>query len=109
MDPSVIILLVLAAVALAAVWFYTQRRRSAELKGRFGPEYQAAVHRHGDPKKAETELEHRVKRVEKFQIRPLTERQRAEFQEQWRRNQARFVDDPAGAIAEADNLVSDVM
>jgi hypothetical protein len=109
MDPTVILVLVLAAIALLAVWFYMQKRKSTELKGRFGPEYEAAVHRHGDPKKAETELERRVKRVEKFQIRPLGERDRAEFLELWRRNQARFVDDPGAAIEEADHLVCDVM
>jgi hypothetical protein len=109
MDATVIVLLALAAIAIVAVWFYMQKRRSTELKGRFGPEYEAAVHRHGDPKKAELELERRVKRVKRFEIRPLSERHRSEFLESWRRNQARFVDDPGAAVAEADNLVCDVM
>ena len=97
------------SLALAGVWFYTQKRKSAELRGRFGPEYQEAVHRHGDPKKAESELANRVKRVEKFQIRTLNEGDREHFIELWRRNQAQFVDNPGAAIAEADLLVCDVM
>ena len=109
MDATVVIVLALAAVALVAVWFYMQKRKSQELRGRFGPEYEAAVHRHGDARKAETELEHRVKRVEKFHITPLRERDRAEFVELWQRNQAHFVDDPGAAIQEADALVCDVM
>ena len=109
MDPTIVVILVLAAVALVATWFYMQKRRSTELKGRFGPEYEEALHRHGDPRKAETDLSRRVKRVEKFQIHPLSERDRDEFAELWRRNQAHFVDNPGAAIEEADQLVCDVM
>jgi hypothetical protein len=72
MDVSVIIILVLAAVALAAVWYFVHRRKSSDLKGRFGPEYEAEVRRHGDARRAETELERRVKRVERFHIKPLS-------------------------------------
>jgi hypothetical protein len=96
-------------VALVALWFYMQKRKSTELKGRFGPEYEAALSRHGDPKKAEVDLDRRIKRVQKFDIHPLSPAQREEFAAAWRRNQAQFVDDPAEAIEEADRLVCDIM
>jgi hypothetical protein len=109
MDPTLTLVLAVVAVALIALWFYMQKRKSTELKGRFGPEYEAAVSRHGDPKKAEVDLDRRVKRVQKFDIRPLPAAQREHFVDSWRRNQAHFVDNPASAIDEADRLVCDVM
>jgi len=58
---------------------------------------------------AERELEHREKRVEKFQIRPLSNEERERFTEEWRMTQEKFVDDPRGAVAEADGLVHRAM
>ena len=48
-------------------------------------------------------------RVEAFHVRPLTAGDRARFVESWRKVQARFVDGPAGAVTEADQLLGDVM
>ena len=104
----VIIALVVVAAAVAG-WYFVQRRRSERLKGRFGPEYDAALQAHRDRAKAEAELESRAKRVAQFNRRDLSESERARFADQWHRVQARFVDDPAGSIQEADRLVSEVM
>jgi hypothetical protein len=57
----------------------------------------------------EGKLDNRMKRVERLHIRPLTPRDRAHFLGSWQMIQSKFVDDPGGAIAEADSLVRDVM
>jgi sensor domain CHASE-containing protein len=66
-NTTAILLLVLIGVVIAAgavlVW---QRRRSAELQKRFGPECQRAVSQFGDQQKAEAELASRQKRVRRM-------------------------------------------
>lgn len=105
----IVILLVVAAAA-ALVWVYVGRRRqSLRLKTRFGPEYSRTVRQLGDPARAEAELRKREARVAKFTIRPLTEEEATRFSESWRRLQGRFVDNPKGAVAEADRLVTELM
>lgn len=102
---ALLVLVVLVALAFVA----GQQRRSAELKERFGPEYDHAVATVGDRRKAEAELVSRTKRVKAFDIHPLTAEQRDRFATRWRDTQAHFVDDPSGAIREADKLVNEVM
>lgn len=111
MDTSAIILLavVLVAVVGAAVWMLTQRRRTEDLRQRFGPEYDHTVNELGDQRQAEAELEARRKRVERLDIRPLEPAERDRFVTAWRSTQAKFVDEPAAAITEADRLVAEVM
>jgi hypothetical protein len=111
MDTLVIILVLLVlAVAVGAVaWTSMQRRRTEELRQRFGPEYDHAVQELGDQHQAEAELQARQKRVERLKIQPLEPAERDRFVTAWRSTQAQFVDDPAGAIAEADRLVAEVM
>jgi hypothetical protein len=101
---------ILAVVALA--WMYLHRRRrttTAELRQRFGPEYELAVGEHGSERRAEAQLEAREKRVEKLTIRDLDPVERAHFSDRWKALQSRFVDDPQGAVTEADALVSLLM
>ncbi len=45
----------------------------------------------------------------RYHIRSLAPGDRARFVESWRGVQARFVDGPAGAVTEADQLLRDVM
>ena len=85
------------------------RRRSDHLKSRFGPEYERTLRESGDRRRAEHELERREKRVERLHIHPLSPRHRDQFVAAWRNDQARFVDDPSGAVTEADRLVQEVM
>ena len=59
--------------------------------------------------RAEAQLEKRAERVEKYHLRPLAAEDRSRFTEQWDRVQAHFVDAPAGAVAEADQLLGDIM
>jgi FtsZ-interacting cell division protein ZipA len=105
-----IAVLVVAVVVIAAIAFVTSRRRRSErLRERFGPEYDRVVRREGDPRKAEGVLEFRQKRREKFHIHSLSAEDRSSFALRWNEVQARFVDDPRGAVTVADSLVTDVM
>lgn len=109
MDLTVILVIVIAAVAILALWYFMQKKKSTDLKRRFGPEYDATVNQHKSRTRAESELEARVKRIDRFHIKPLPAGDRAQFIELWRSNQAHFVDNPGGAIDEADRLVCEVM
>ena len=110
MDQVTIVAVVVGVLVLAALaWVVTQRKRSEELRTRYGPEYERTVHEVGDVRRAESELVKRQERVEHLDIRPLHADQRIGYLQQWRRVQARFVDDPKGACTEADQLVEDVM
>src|SRR5215813_12480620 len=98
MDNPQIIIIVVAVIAglaiVAAAWMYMQKRRTEQLRSRFGPEYERVVDTGGDRRKAEAVLEERQKRIERLDIRPLTNEDRQRFQQAWIREQARFVDDP---------------
>lgn len=116
MDTTTLIIIglavfvVLAAVAIGiAIWFYTKKQRTRALRSKFGPEYNRAVRAEGDTGDAEQLLQERQKRVAKLNIKPLTDAQRAEFADAWEHAQARFVDDPEAAVANADVLVQEVM
>ena len=111
MQEQLVPILVVALIVVigVAVWLYTQKKKTEQLRGSFGPEYERAVRETGDRREAEAELEERRERVEKLKIRSLEPREREQFAERWRSAQAQFVDDPAGAITEADRLVGEVM
>jgi len=99
---------VIVAIAMA-VWLFTKNRRTKELRSKFGPEYNRMARSEGDAARAEQLLQERQKRVKKLDITPLTDRQRHDFADKWEHAQARFVDDPAAAVADADVLVKEVM
>ncbi|HLZ40392.1 MAG TPA: hypothetical protein VKQ11_05490 [Candidatus Sulfotelmatobacter sp.] len=114
MDQHQLIILVtfvvIALIVIAAIAYVTSRkRRSLKLKEHFGPEYDRVLQQEGDPRKAEGVLEFREKRREKFKIRSLSAADRSSFNVRWNEVQARFVDDPRGAVTVADSLVTDVM
>lgn len=102
-------LVVVLAAGIAA--FLAQRkRRTARLRTQFGSgEYARAVRIDGNKRRAEAQLEGRTQRVEGFHVQPLGAGDRARYLESWRGVQAHFVDGPAGAVAEADQLLGDVM
>jgi len=100
----VIAVLVIAGLALA--WM---RYRSERLRSRFGPEYVRAVEDTGGQRQAEAALQARTARVRKYHLKPLADDERMRFAAAWRRVQAKFVDDPAGAARSADDLLGDVM
>ncbi len=105
----VIAIVVIVAIVVIAGLIWSRRRRSEHLRDRFGPEYEHAIAHEGGRSKAEAELAKREKRVSKLDIRPLEPAARMKFLDQWKDVQARFVDDPARAVADADGLLGDVM
>jgi hypothetical protein len=109
MDPKILIGVLVALAVVAIAFVLMQKRRTDELRAKFGPEYERLVRQHGDARHAESELSNRVERVRSLQIRPLAPQQRDQFAEAWRSDQARFVDDPKAAVVEADRLVADLM
>jgi len=103
------IVVVIAIAALALAWVYTQRQRRVHLRERFGPEYDRTLEAVGTAGRAEAVLAEREKRVASYHIHPLSAEDRGRYSESWRQVQSRFVDDPAGAVTEADMLVNEVM
>jgi hypothetical protein len=104
----VIAVIVIVAIVVAGL-IWSRRRRSEHLRDRFGPEYEHAIAHEGGRSKAEAELAKREKRVSKLDIRPLEPATRMKFLDRWKDVQARFVDDPARAVADADGLLGEVM
>jgi hypothetical protein len=104
-----ILVAVAALVALGGAVLYMQRRKSQKMRAHYGAEYIAAVDELGDRSKAEAELKQREKRVESFDIRPLSPAEADGYVERWRTVQADFVDNPGAAIAQADELLGGVM
>jgi hypothetical protein len=107
-EPIVAVVILVVAVA-AVAWWFGQRRRTERLKEKFGPEYERAVEKTDDRRRAEADLEARQARVEALEIRPLAPGEAARFRERWRVVQALFVDDPARAVDQADTLIAEVM
>jgi FtsZ-interacting cell division protein ZipA len=105
----IVIAAVAAVVFLAVLWSATRARRTRSLQDRFGREYDRTVEHLGDKGEAEWELREREKRHEQLDLRPLSQEQRDAYVAQWQTTQGRFVDDPKGAVAEADRLVQRVM
>ena len=106
--------LVMAALVVvlaigAFAWVYSQRQRRVQLQSHFGSEYDRAVREAGTPQKAESLLAARAKRVRDLEIHPLSREQAERFAQEWKRVQGMFVDDPDGAVAAADRLVTEVM
>jgi FtsZ-interacting cell division protein ZipA len=112
MDQRTMILIgvvVIAIVVVIAALFVERKRRSERLKQQFGPEYDRTLRQHGDASRAEAALLEREKRVEKFSIRALSPMDRDRYATEWANVQKRFVDDPSGAVTQAEKLVTAVM
>ena len=104
----VLVIAVLIVIGLVA-WVMASRRRSGQLRDRFGPEYEQVMRERGTRRQAESELRERQRRREILQLRPLTTSSRDRYRSRWQDVQARFVDAPAESITQADGLVTEVM
>jgi len=104
----VVVVVVLAVIAIVA-WRYYKEQRTKKLRGRYGPEYDRTVVTLRDQAEAEAELEKREKRVKALHIHALSTADRQRFISGWRAIQTEFVDDPKGAVKEADRLMQDAM
>jgi hypothetical protein len=110
MTQTQIALVVIAVIAVVAVAvLIVMRRRSANLRARFGPEYDRVVAETGNRFKAESKLESVEKRVKSYSLTTLSAADRDRFRQSWRKVQAEFVDDPGGALSEADKLLGTVL
>jgi hypothetical protein len=111
MDQNTMIIIAAIVIVGAAVvmWFIWQRQRSTRLRSRFGDEYHREIERQGSLSKAEATLAAREKRVARLHIKPLMADDAARFANAWRNIQTKFVDDPKGAVTEADKVVGEVM
>jgi hypothetical protein len=102
-----VIVVVVLLVVLGLLLF--RQRRSAQLREGFGPEYDRALDEHGDQRAAEAELRERRDRRRSYDIKPLDESARQRYIERWKATQAKFVDQPASALTDADELLAEVM
>src|ERR1043165_8049262 len=102
------VVLIGAAGIVTSMFF--RKRRSVRLKSKFGDaEYSRSLKESFNLRQAEAGLKERVERVASFHVRPIVPADRTRFEDTWRRIQARFVDGPTGAVAEADELLGHVM
>ncbi|WP_181725380.1 hypothetical protein [Nocardia gipuzkoensis] len=101
-----VIVIVVAALLAFLVWPMVRRQR---LRRRFGPEYDRTVQELEDRKTAEQELAERERRHAQLRLRDLSEDEKRVYTTRWVEVQERFIDDPAGALTEADRLVTTIM
>jgi hypothetical protein len=101
----------LAIILLFAcgAWVFYKKKQSHRLQQRFGPEYDRTVNDLRSRTKGESELKARERRVELLSIVPLAPAEAAAFTQAWNVLQGRFVDDPKAAVAQADQLVRELM
>lgn len=107
-----IVIGVVVVVAIGALVVWMARRGSGgerQLRKTFGDEYDRTVERKGDEEAAQRELEQRLERHDRFEIRELDNDERRRFADEWQDVQRRFVDEPEAATREADRLIQQVM
>src|SRR5262249_11930406 len=102
------IVIIAAAVLVIAViaWSAASRRRTSQLRGRFGPEYDRTVESADGRRSAERQLREREEHRRRLNIRPLTPESRDRYGEEWDRLQTPFVDDPSTSGGEAGRVVA---
>src|SRR5690606_13700735 len=82
------------------------RRR---LRERFGPEYDRAAERRGSRRGADAELDERLDRHDRLDLRSLGPESREAYAARWDEVQSRFVDAPEAAVRHAQVLLGAVM
>ncbi|MBB3991088.1 hypothetical protein [Croceicoccus naphthovorans] len=108
-NPLVWMIVAVVVIALLVIWYMMARRRTANLRNRFGDEYDRTVDHVGHTGKAEAALEERERRVAQLDIRPLTAAERDTFSHEWHDIKAVFVESPAEAVLHADRMLPKVM
>ena len=112
---TTIIIVLVALIVLALVGVFISRRRSARQQQRqerareeYGAEYERITQELGSERKAEQELRERRERLED-EVQPLSEESRRRYEEQWRRVEQTFVDDPTASLDDADRVVGEIL
>jgi hypothetical protein len=105
----IVIGVIVAVVVLGLLFSALRTRQSRSLQDQFGREYDRTVDKAGGRREAERELAERQKRHDELELRPLSQDARERYVREWQVTQGRFVDDPTGAVSEADDLVQRVM
>ena len=105
----IVLVVVAALVVIGAIAAWAQQRKRSHLQQRFGSEYDRTVSEAGERRAAEKELADRERKREQLDIVPLSPEAQARYTASWEGVQSHFVDDPSGALAEADRLVTEVM
>jgi hypothetical protein len=103
------VVVVVALVIAAGVFFLLPRMRSQRLRRQFGPEYEHIVRESGDRRAAEQELADREHRHANLELHPISDENRERYRAEWSRIQEQFVEAPRDAVAEADRLVNVVV
>jgi hypothetical protein len=112
MDTSTWIVIAVAVVLLAIVLgllLARKKRETARLRNRFGDEYDRRVEQTGSEKQARKDLTGVQERREQLHVQPLAPAARDRYLQRWQVVQADFVDRPAHAVDQANDLVNDVM
>jgi hypothetical protein len=105
---AVIVVVVLAVVAGLIAWS-KRRKRTQELRGTFGSEYDRTVEGSDKRREAERDLAERKARHDELEIRPLSSASRQRYLTAWDGVQTRFVDSPVLALSEADALLTQLL
>ena len=105
-----VVIVIGAAMVCALIgWSVYRNRRRAGLQETFGPEYDRTLADAPTRREAEADLAERRKRREELEVRPLDPKARDRYMARWKQTQEQFVDDPEGAVGDADRLIQEVM
>ena len=84
---TLIIVIVVAVVVIVAVvivgYQMARKRRTAQLREQYGPEYDRAIDQAESQHEAESELRGRAKRHEQLELRSLDSSEREDFERRW--------------------------
>jgi hypothetical protein len=105
----VVVVAVVAIGAAIAIVAIRAKRRTDRLRRLFGSEYDRTVQRFDSRRKAEAELEARLRRREAIDLRPLSDDAHGRYVTLWKESQKAFVDSPSSAIGQALGLLTDLM
>lgn len=108
-STQLVVLAVIVVALIVVTAIVVMRNRTQKLRAHFGPEYDCTVAETGNRFKAEAELARVEARVRRYELRPIAAADRDRYRQSWRVIQAKFVDDPSRALAEADQLLGRVM
>lgn len=109
-DLLMIVLPIVGVLLLLALGYYLWRRRKGRhLKKQFGPEYERVVEEADSRSEAHEELREREERVSELDLRELNSDETERFTQRWIEIQKRFVDQPSGAVEDAERMIVEIM